>query len=141
KARCCALDTGRIRMAAGANGRLRVTEYLVLDLEREQWLCNRCGREIGPARESYKRGCLIHDRDPREIHPPLVPGAFSLSPDPLWVRIVEFYCPGCGTQMETEYLPPGHPLTHDIEIDLDSIKERLRKGEFAIREQRLEGAE
>ena len=128
-------------MSLDAKNRLRVTEYLDLDLDREKWLCNRCGHEIGPARENYKRGCLLYDRDPREIHPPLVPGSFSFSPDPLWVRIVEFYCPGCGTQVETEYLPPGHPITHDIEIDLDSLKERLSKGEFVIREQRLEVAE
>jgi acetone carboxylase gamma subunit len=121
--------------------RLRITEYLDLDLDKNQWVCNRCNRALGPARENYKKGCLVHDRDPREIHPPLVPGAFSFSPDPLWVRIVEFYCPGCGTQVETEYLPPGHPITHDIEIDLDSLKERLRKGEFAIQDQRIEVAE
>jgi acetophenone carboxylase len=54
---------------------------------------------------------------------------------------VEIYCPGCGTQVETEYLPPGHPITWDIEMDLDSLKERLRKGEFVIRAQRLEVAE
>jgi acetophenone carboxylase len=128
-------------MSLDAKNRLRVTEYLDLDLDREKWLCNRCGHVIGPARESYKRGCLLYDRDPREIHPPLVPGSFSFSPDPLWVRIVEFYCPGCGTQVETEYLPPGHPITYDIEIDLDSLKERLGKGEFVIREQRIEVAE
>jgi len=128
-------------MSLDAKNRLRVTEYLDVDLDGEKWLCNRCGHEIGPARENYKRGCLLYDRDPREIHPPLVPGSFSFSPDPLWVRIVEFYCPGCGTQVETEYLPPGHPITHDIEIDLDSLKERLRNGEFVIREQRIEVAE
>ena len=128
-------------MCLDAKNRLRVTEYLDLDLGLEQWLCNRCGHVIGPARENYKRGCLLYDRDPREIHPPLVAGAFSFSPDPLWVRIVEFYCPGCGTQVETEYLPPGHPITHDIEIDLDSLKERLSKGEFVIRDQRIEVAE
>ncbi|MGB9242951.1 MAG: acetone carboxylase subunit gamma [Candidatus Acidiferrales bacterium] len=128
-------------MSLDAKNRLRVTEYLDLDLDREKWLCNRCGHVIGPARENYKRGCLLYDRDPREIHPPLVPGSFSFSPDPLWVRIVEFYCPGCGTQVETEYLPPGHPITHDIEIDLDSLKERLSKGEFVIRDQRIEVAE
>jgi len=84
---------------------------------------------------------LLYDRDPREIHPPLVSSEFNFSPDPLWVRIVEIYCPGCGTQIETEYLPPGHPITWDIEIDLDSLKERLRLGEFVIRAQRLETAE
>jgi acetophenone carboxylase len=128
-------------MSSDQNDRIRITEYLDLDIGREIWICNRCGRELGPARESYKKGCLLYDRDPREIHPPLVPGEFSFSPDPLWVRIVEYYCPGCGTQLETEYIPPGHPITHDIEIDLDRLKERLRKGEFVIRGQRLETVE
>jgi acetone carboxylase, gamma subunit len=128
-------------MATEPQSRIRVTEYLDLDIEREKWMCNRCGHEIGPARENYKNGCLLHDRDPREIHPPLVAGEFNFSPDPLWVRIVEFYCPGCGVQVETEYLPPGHPLTWDIEFDLDSLKERLRTGEFRIRKERLEVAE
>lgn len=128
-------------MASEQENRVRVTEYLDLDVQRERWLCNRCGRDIGPARENYKRGCLLHDRDPREIHPPIVSGEFNFSPDPLWVRIVEIYCPGCGTQIETEYLPPGHPITWDIEFDLDSLKERLRNGEYVIREQRLEAAQ
>ena len=130
-------DTER-KMAAGAQSRIRVTEYLDLDLEKDQWLCNRCSRVLGPARENYKKGCLLYDRDPREIHPPIVSGTFSFSPDPLWVRIVEFYCPGCGTQLETEYLPPGHPITHDIEIDVDRLKQRLGQGGFIVREQRLE---
>jgi len=43
--------------------------------------------------------------------------------------------------VETEYLPPGHPLTHDIEIDVSRLKERLQKGEFVIREKRLEATE
>lgn len=128
-------------MASEQENRVRVTEYLDLDVQRERWLCNRCGRDIGPARENYKRGCLLHDRDPREIHPPIVSGEFNFSPDPLWVRIVEIYCPGCGTQIETEYLPPGHPITWDIEFDLESLKERLRSGEYVIREQRLEAAQ
>lgn len=128
-------------MAAAEQKRIRVTEYLDLELEGERWLCNRCGRELGPAHENYKKGCLVHERDPREIHPPIVGGAFNFSPDPLWVRIVEFYCPGCGTQLETEYLPPGHPMTHDIEIDVARLKQRLGSGEFAIRDGRLEAAE
>jgi acetone carboxylase gamma subunit len=128
-------------MPAEKQNRIRVTEYLDLDVERERWFCNRCGHELGAARENYKRGCLLYDRDPREIHPSLVSGEFNFSPDPLWVRIVEFYCPSCGVQMETEYLPPGHPLTWDIEMDLDSLKERLRTGEYKIRKQRLEVSE
>src|ERR1044071_4096125 len=128
-------------MAPQGENRSQVTEFLDLDIASEQWICNRCERVLGPARESYKRGCLLHERDPREIHPPLVPGEFNFSPDPLWVRIVEFYCPGCGTQVETEYLPPGHPITPDIEIDLDRLKERLATGEVVIPGRRSEVAE
>lgn len=128
-------------MPSETTNKIRFAEYLDLDIGGEQWTCNRCGHVLGPARDSYKKGCLVHDRDPREIHQPLVSANFNFSPDPLWVRIVEFYCPGCGTQIETEYLPPGHPITHDIEVDIDSLKERLRKGEYVIRGQRLEAAE
>lgn len=128
-------------MASEPPNRIRITEYLDLDLDREQWMCNRCEHVIGSARANYKKGCLLYDRDPQEIHQPILSGPFNFSPDPLWVRIVEFYCPGCGTQIETEYLPPGHPITQDIDLDLDRLKERLAKGEFVIRGQRLEVAE
>jgi len=128
-------------MPSETTNKIRFTEYLDLDIDRERWLCNRCGHTLGPARENYRKGCLVHQRDPREIHQPLVSANYNFSPDPLWVRIVEFYCPGCGVQIETEYLPPGHPITHDIEVDIDSLKERLRKGEYVVRGERLEAAE
>jgi acetophenone carboxylase len=128
-------------MPTEEQNKIRVTEYIDLDVELEKWFCNRCGHELGPARQSYKRGCLLYDRDPREIHPALVSGEYNFSPDPMWVRIVEIYCPSCGVQMETEYLPPGHPITWDIEIDLDRLKQRLKTGEYKIRKQRLEVSE
>ena len=53
------------------------------------------------------------------------------APNAEWVRIIEFYCPGCGRQVETEYLPPGHPITHDTEMDVDALKARLAAGEPA----------
>ena len=125
--------------------RIRFTEYLDLvlgdtpgpDVDGELWRCNRCDAEIGSARRPYKEGCLVYERDPREIHPPLIEGAFTFSPDPDWVRILEFYCPGCGAQVETEYLPPGHPITVDIELDVDRLKARLASGEIRIEDGRL----
>ena len=117
--RKAAPSTGRRRL------RVQITEYLDIDLEAEEWHCNRCGAGLGDARESYKKGCLIHDRDPREVHFPIGPSKeFNFSFDPKWMRIVEFYCPGCGTMVENEYLPPGHPLTWDIQLDIDKLKER-----------------
>jgi len=120
---------------------IRFTEYLDLDIDREIWLCHSCGNDLISARENYKRGCLVAERDPSEIHKPMIEGDFSFSPDPGWVRIVEFYCPNCARQIETEYLPPGHPITSDIELDVDSLKNRLNNGEVVVKEGKLHSTE
>jgi acetophenone carboxylase len=103
---------------------VEVTEYLAIDMERLEWQCRRCDHALGDARKNYKFECLVVDRDPREIHPPVITGPYTFAPDPEWCRIVEFYCPGCLTLLEVEYLPPGHPITHDIEIDIDNLNKK-----------------
>ena len=107
---------------------VRITEYLGVDLQPERWRCLACSQDLGDARGNYKEGCLVAARDPREIHNPGIVdgnGGPVFAPDPEWVRIVEFYCPSCATLLEVEYLPPGHPLTHDMELDIDSLKRRF----------------
>lgn len=102
-----------------------ITEYLRIDLDQEQWECRRCDHVLGSARDDYKRGLLVYDRDPREIHKPLLDTRLyerTYSPDPAWCRILEYYCPNCGTMAEVEYLPPGHPPVRDIELDIDALK-------------------
>lgn len=109
---------------------VQITEYLRINLESEQWECRRCQASLGHARENYKCGLLVYDRDPREIHRPLLdPARYerTYSPDPSWCRILEYYCPKCGTMMETEYLPPGHPPVRDIELDIDALRARWLK--------------
>ena len=108
--------------------RVRVAEYLNIDLSTRHWHCVVCVHDLGPAERNYKESCLVAARDPREIHDPGhdAPGAVAgFSPNPDWCRIVEFYCPGCATLLEVEYLPPGHPITHDIAIDLDALEQRF----------------
>jgi len=103
----------------------QITEYLDIDLEKELWCCNRCGHEIISARENYKKGCSIYIRkDLMTIYNSPLKGPFSFAPDPTWAMLVEFYCPACGTMFENEMLPPGHPVTHDIELDIDKLKEK-----------------
>lgn len=102
----------------------RITEYLDIDLEREMWCCHKCNCDIISARDNYKRGCLIYPRDPSTIYPKEVDGEYTFSPDPEWCTIVEFYCPGCGIMIENEYLPVGHPITHDIALDITKLKEK-----------------
>ncbi|MBI5920791.1 MAG: acetone carboxylase subunit gamma [Betaproteobacteria bacterium] len=103
-----------------------MTEYLEIDLDSEQWHCRVCSHKLGSARNSYKEGLLVHARDPREIHKPILDTAyeFTFAPDPKWMQIVEYYCPECGTMMEVEYLPPGHPPLHDLEFDIDALKKQ-----------------
>lgn len=105
--------------------RVRITEYLDIDLAAGMWCCNRCGKPLAGARANYKTGCLVAERPLHEVHPPLATGdgrSFSFDPD--YCRLIEFYCPGCGVQIENEYLPPGHPLTHEIELDIDALRRK-----------------
>lgn len=102
-----------------------ITEYLRINLENERWECRRCDHDLASARGNYKRGLRVYNRDPREIHRPLLDPkkyANTFSPNPDWCRILEYYCPNCGTLVEAEYLPPGHPPLHDIELDIDALK-------------------
>jgi acetone carboxylase gamma subunit len=101
-----------------------ISEYLLIDLDKEKWHCRCCNHSIGSARSNYKEGLLVYERDPREIHRPIIDTSyeFTFSPDPDWIRIIEYYCPNCGTMVEVDYLPPGHPLPHDLEFDIDAMK-------------------
>ena len=101
-----------------------ITEYLCIELDTEQWECRECGRGLGSARQNYKEGLLVHARDPREIHRPLLDPTlyeYTYSPDPNWCAILEFYCPGCGTWWRPS-TGAGYPPIHDIEIDVDALK-------------------
>ena len=104
---------------------VQITENLDVDVASERWLCHHCHADLGSARENYKEGCRIRARDPEEIWQPLVDEPVTFSFDRDWCRIVEFACPGCGWLIEVEALPPGHPITHDIQLDLDSLRARV----------------
>lgn len=105
-------------------GRLvRVTEYLDVDLDRELWCCHVCGWALIDAAENYKRGCLVHERDPSEIYPPVYrEGDYRLTVADGYGLFIEFYCPGCGTMVENELLPEGYPPSHDIQLDIEALK-------------------
>jgi len=64
------------------------------------------------ANENFKLYCLIYDRDPKEIQPGI------LGPDKDWMIYREFYCPGCGTQVEVEPTPVGTAILHSLEVDI-----------------------
>jgi len=104
---------------------VQITEALDIDLDRELWRCNKCKTELVSCKKSYKEGCLVAEREPSDVHNPVVKEGVTFSPDPRYCKIIEYYCPNCGLLIEVEYLPPGHPPLHDIEIDIESIRTRL----------------
>ena len=104
----------------------QITENLAVDLDRLEWCCHHCGHSLGSARENYKKGCLVAERSPHEIWQPLVEEKHSFSYDPGWTRLVEFYCPSCAVMIDVEMLPPGHPITEDIVLDVDALVRRAK---------------
>jgi len=78
-----------------------------------------CGREFGDWRENWKLRALVYVRNTAESLEQLYPG--PRCPDPQWCEVREFYCPGCGAQLEVESVPPGYPITFDFLPDLDGF--------------------
>lgn len=111
--------------------KIAITEYMSVDLQKEMWCCNRCDAELISSEESYMKGCLVYEMPGSEIYGPpmeLAKGEVaSYAPDPRFNRIIEFYCPQCGTLVEVQYLPPGHPILTDISLDMEKMKQRYLK--------------
>jgi acetone carboxylase, gamma subunit len=116
--------------------KVKMTEYLEINLDKETWCCRVCQHEITSAHKNYKEGLLVYIRDPREIHQPILNPdlyEFTFSPDHNWLQIIEYYCPDCATLVEVEYLPIGHPPTLDMEFDLAALKERYMNKERSLK--------
>jgi acetone carboxylase gamma subunit len=78
-----------------------------------------CGYELGDYKQNWKHKCLIYVRDTVEKLEELYPG-FS-HPDPEWMELREYICPGCGAILETEPVPPGYPALFEFEPDLETF--------------------
>jgi len=76
-----------------------------------------CGHEFGDYKINWKENALIYVRDTAEKLEEIYPGPRKCNPE--WMHIREYYCPGCGIQLEVENLPPGYPIIMDFLPDLD----------------------
>lgn len=79
-----------------------------------------CGHEFGDYRVNWKLGCRVRVRrtaaEFEEVYsPPYV------IPEPDWMSIREYYCPGCAAQLAVEVTPPGYPPVFDMLPDLDTL--------------------
>jgi acetone carboxylase gamma subunit len=79
----------------------------------------RCGHEFGDYRVNWKLEALIHVRDDEESLSGVYRGREQ--PDPQWIQVREYYCPGCSTQLEVEAVPRGTPPDFEFLPDLDTF--------------------
>ena len=79
----------------------------------------RCGQEFGDYRVNWKISASIYVRDSDEAMREVYRGREQ--PDPSWIQIREYYCPGCNTQLEVEAVPRGCPPDFDFLPDLDTF--------------------
>jgi acetone carboxylase gamma subunit len=107
-----------------------LAEHLYVVLKKGQKIvkCS-CGYEFGDCRQNWKLNALVYERNPQD-------GEIYDGPrggNPNWMILREFYCPGCGTQLEVENLPPGYPILFDAQLDIDGFyagRPELRKKVF-----------
>ncbi|MBM2831431.1 MAG: Hydantoinase protein [Dehalococcoidia bacterium] len=92
---------------------LELTPYVNIaedDGGKKVAVCSKCGFGYCDAEENWKLYCLVYERDPGE----LLPADLAYPKD--WCIFREFYCPGCGTQVEVEGCPPGAPITFTARV-------------------------
>lgn len=99
---------------------LPLTPYLFIVAKDGQRIVKcRCGHEFGDYRVNWKLFASIFVRDSEETFAEIYRGREQ--PDPNWVQIREYYCPGCAAQLEVEAVPRGCPPDFELLPDLDTF--------------------
>ena len=96
-------------------------ELYIVERHQDRLVKCSCGHEFGDYRENWKLKALIHVRDSDEEIDELYPATYPSRPDRELCEIREYYCPGCGSQLEVETVPFGYPIVFDFLPDLDSF--------------------
>jgi acetone carboxylase gamma subunit len=92
--------------------------YIVQKGEERVIKCT-CGQEFGDYRVNWKLKALINVRDTPEKIAEIWP--YPGAPDPAYCEVREYFCPGCGNQLQVETVPAGYPVVFDFLPDLDSF--------------------
>lgn len=99
---------------------LPLAEHLyIVERDRDRIVKCDCGYEFGDYRVNWKLEALIYVRDTEEKLEEVFYG--PRKPDPDFCDVREYYCPGCGAQLEVETLPVGYPAIFDFLPDLDAF--------------------
>ncbi|MAF47623.1 MAG: acetone carboxylase subunit gamma [Rhodospirillales bacterium] len=77
------------------------------------------GHEFGDYRENWKLKARIYVRDTDEAYREIYPE--MMHADPEWMELREYYDPIDGTLLEVEAVPPGYPIVHTFQPDLEGF--------------------
>ena len=78
-----------------------------------------CGHEFCDVKDNWKLHAKIYVRDTQEKMEEIYPK--FMGSDTNWMVLREYFCPECMTQLEVEAVPPGYPIIHDFEPDIDTF--------------------
>lgn len=99
---------------------LPIGEHLfIVQKGRERIVKCDCGHEYGDYRRNWKLAAHIYVRKDEGSLREIYPSTDICHPD--WMELRELICPGCATLLEVEACPPGYPLVHDFQPDLEGF--------------------
>jgi acetone carboxylase gamma subunit len=75
------------------------------------------GFEFGDYRENWKLKARIYVRKTAEAYQEIYPRMMHANPS--WMEFREFYDPIDGTLLDVEAVPPGYPIVHNFQPDLE----------------------
>ena len=78
-----------------------------------------CGHEFGDYRVNWKLSARVRVRRTSEDFEKVYTPAYA-APEPGWMTVREYFCPGCAAQLAVEVVPPGYPPVFDMLPDLDT---------------------
>jgi len=101
---------------------LRLTDhlYVVRGETGDRTVRCDCGHDFGDYRVNWKLGTRVRVRRTSDEFEKVYTPAYA-APEPGWITVREYFCPGCVAQLAVEAVPPGYPPVFDMLPDLDSF--------------------
>jgi acetone carboxylase gamma subunit len=93
--------------------------FIVQRADGERVTKSRAGFDFGDYRSNWKLNALIFERDSDELMDEIYPRLMGA--DPSWMTLREYYCPKSLTLLDVEAVPPGYPIVHAFQPDLDGF--------------------
>lgn len=93
--------------------------FIVERPDGERVTKSRAGFDFGDYRLNWKLKALIFERDSDELMDEIYPRLMGA--DPHWMTLREYYCPTSKTLLDVEAVPPGYPIVHAFQPDLEGF--------------------